>query len=73
MKNWKTTLAGTLAAVCAALTTGVLETGDLTDIALTVSLAALGYYAKDRNVTHIDPEKIAAHVANVLRQQLPPK
>jgi hypothetical protein len=52
MKNWKTTLAG---CVSAALYAGlaILQTGKLDpkDIALAAGIAALGFLAKDLNVT----------------------
>lgn len=68
MRNWKTTLAGLLAAVFTALATGVMETGDWRAIGLTVALAVFGFVAKDRNVSTADPEAIAAAVADILRR-----
>lgn len=49
MKNWKTTVCGLVAAIALAL-----QAADLTDwktILGIVSVAAIGYFAKDNNVT----------------------
>lgn len=54
MKNWKTTLAGCLAAAVTAAATGFTATGDTTnwqDYATAAGLAAVGYFAKDSGVT----------------------
>jgi biopolymer transport protein ExbB/TolQ len=67
MKSWKTTLAGLVAAIAAALTTGVLETGCWQDVVLVGALAALGFFARDRNVTGADPEAIARRVAELIQ------
>jgi len=55
MKNWKTTLAGMLAAVANLLMPlvmgGQVSQISSRDLAVSAGLAALGYLAKDKNVT----------------------
>jgi hypothetical protein len=51
MANWKTTLFGALAAVCAALTTVLPEYKELLIAVSAVFTALLGFFAKDSNVT----------------------
>ena len=46
MKDWKTTAAGAGAAVLNALATGGFE-GDWKALAASVSIALIGYFAKD--------------------------
>lgn len=52
MKNWKTTLFGALAAVVIAIQP-IIATGtiDWKAVGLAALVAALGYFAKDSNVT----------------------
>lgn len=68
MRSWKTTLSGLVAAVATALTTGVLETGELKDIVLVVAMAALGYFAKDRNVSGPDHDMVGQRVPDFIKQ-----
>jgi hypothetical protein len=57
MKNWKTTLFGTLLAVTSAITTGVVSFGpQVTKIAAVIQVAATAAFAgsaKDKDVTGI--------------------
>lgn len=52
MKSWKTTIAGAIGAAIAAaiplIQTGTIE---LKDIAIAATLAFIGFFAKDSNVT----------------------
>lgn len=46
-QNWKTTLAGVIAAAAQVLASGAIESGDWKQIAAAVGTAVLGYLAKD--------------------------
>lgn len=55
MKNWKTTLIGSLTAIANAilpmLTTGNFDSLQPKDLAVSAGIAAIGWFAKDAGVT----------------------